>query len=83
MYHFDFNYGLQKIAFIKFFKIWFGNLTMGKNGPSEYLRPNYVGVNDAGEDILIQNSNSRVQRNTAYDQVNFMQRFLQHRKFKY
>ena len=49
---------------------------MGKNGPSEYLRPNYVGVNDAGEDILIQNFNSRVQRNTAYDQVNFMQKIF-------
>ena len=77
MYHFDFNYGLQKIAFLSSFsKSQFGNLTMGKNGPSEYLRPNYVGVNDAGEDILIQNSNSRVQRNTAYDQVNFMQKIF-------
>lgn len=77
MYHFDFNYGLQKIAFLSSFsKSQFGNLTMGKNGPSEYLRPNYVGVNDVGEDILIQNSNSRVQRNTAYDQVNFMQKIF-------
>ena len=77
MYHFDFNYGLQKIAFLSSFsKSQFGNLTMGKNGPSEYLRPNYVGVNDAGEDILIQNSNSRVQRYTAYDQVSFMQKIF-------
>ena len=77
MYHFDFNFGLQKIAFLSSFsKSQFGNLTMGKNGPSEYLRPNYVGVNDAGEDMLIQNSNSRVQRNTAYDQVNFMQKIF-------
>jgi len=77
MYHFDFNYGLQKVAFLSSFsKSQFGNLTMGKNGPSEYLRPNYVGVNDIGEDILIQNSNSRVQRNTAYDQVNFMQKIF-------
>ena len=77
MYHFDFNYGLQKIAFLSSFsKSEFGNLTMGKNGPSDYLRPNYVGFNDAGEDILIQNPNSRVQRNTAYDQINFMQKIF-------
>ena len=77
MYHFDFNYGLKKIAFLSSFsKSEFGNLTMGKNGPSDYLRPNYVGFNDAGEDILIQNPNSRVQRNTAYDQINFMQKIF-------
>ena len=77
MYHIDFNYGLEKIAFLSSFsKSDFDDLTMGIHGPSDYLRPNYVTQNSAGDDVLVTNSNPRVQRNTGYSQTNFMQKVL-------
>ena len=30
---------------------------MGIHGPSDYLRPNYVTQNSAGDDVLVTNSN--------------------------
>ncbi len=75
MYHVDLNYGLEKIAFLSSFsKSDFGDLTMGIHGPVDYLRPNYVGQSSNGSDILITNSSPRVQRNSAYNQTNFMQK---------
>ena len=77
MYHFDVNFGLKKIAFFSSIsKSDYGNLLMGSNGPSEYLRPNYVIQNSAGEDIIVNNSNPKLQRNTSYDQLNFLQKVL-------
>ena len=77
MYHVDLNYGLEKIAFLSSFsKSDFGDLTMGIHGPSDYLRPNYVDQNSSGDDIMVANSNSRVQRNTAYHQISFMQKVV-------
>ena len=77
MYHFDINFGLNKIAFFSSIsKSDYGNLLMGSNGPSEYLRPNYVIQNSNGEDIIVNNSNPKLQRNTSYDQLNFLQKVL-------
>jgi len=77
MYHIDFNYGLGKIAFLSSFsQSDFDDLTMGIHGSSDYLRPNYVTQNSAGDDILVTNSKPRVQRNTGYSQTNFMQKIL-------
>ena len=77
MYHLDLNYGLDKIAFLSSFsKSNFDDLTMGIHGPSDYLRPNYVTQNSAGDDVLLTNSKPRVQRNTGYSQTNFMQKVL-------
>ena len=77
MYHIDFNYGLEKIAFLSSFsKSDFDDLTMGIHGPSDYLRPNYVTQNSVGDDVLVTNSKPRVQRNTGYSQTNFMQKVL-------
>ena len=77
MYHFDVNFGLKKIAFFSSIsKSDYGNLLMGSNGPSEYLRPNYVIQNSTGEDIIVNNSNPKLQRNTSYDQLNFLQKVL-------
>ena len=77
MYHFDVNFGLKKIAFFSSIsKSDYGNLLMGSNGPSEYLRLNYVIQNSAGEDIIVNNSNPKLQRNTSYDQLNFLQKVL-------
>ena len=49
---------------------------MGIHGPSDYLRPNYVTQNSAGDDVLVTNSKPKVQRNTGYSQTNFMQKFF-------
>ena len=77
MYHLDLNYGLKKIAFFSSFsQSDFGDLTTGVHGPSEYLRPNYVSQNSTGDDIIVINPNSRVQKNSAYNQTNFMQKVL-------
>ena len=77
MYHFDFNYGLNKIAFLSSIsQSNYGNLKMGSNGPSDYLRPNFVTQNSLGEDIITDNSNPKIQRNTFYNQLNFLQKFL-------
>ena len=77
MYHFDINFGLKKIAFFSSIsKSDYGNLLMGSNGPSEYLRPNYVIQNSNGEDIIVNNSNPKLQRNTSYNQLNFLQKVL-------
>jgi len=77
MYHIDFNYGLEKIAFLSSFsQSDFDDLTMGIHGSSDYLRPNYVTQNSAGDDVLVTNSKPRVQRNTGYSQTNFMQKVL-------
>ncbi len=77
MYHFDVNFGLKKIAFFSSIsKSDYGNLLMGSSGPSEYLRPNYVIQNSTGEDIIVNNSNPKLQRNTFYDQLNFLQKVL-------
>jgi len=76
-YHFDVNFGLKKIAFFSSIsKSDYGNLLMGSNGPSEYLRPNYVIQNSTGEDMIVNNSNPKLQRNTSYDQLNFLQKVL-------
>ena len=77
MYHIDFNYGLEKIAFLSSFsKSDFDDLTMGIHGPSDYLRPNYVTQNSAGDDVLVTNSKPRIQRNSGYSQTNFIQKVL-------
>ena len=77
MNHFDLNYGLNKIAFLSSVSYSdYGNLKMGSNGPSDYLRPNYVTQNYLGEDVLNDNSDSKIQRNTAYNQLNFLQKIL-------
>jgi hemoglobin/transferrin/lactoferrin receptor protein len=47
---------------------------MGSHGPNEYLRPEYV-VRENNIDQLIDNTNSKIQIPTAYNQVNLMQKF--------
>lgn len=51
----------------------YGDLKMGKNGPSEYLRPHYVQrIND--QDVQIENEDPYVQKFTGYQQKNLMQK---------
>ena len=74
--HLDFNIGMKNFASLTSFSISdFDDLKMGSNGPSDYLRPEYVDqVN--GEDVIISNSEPRMQKQTGYSQFNFMQKFL-------
>ncbi|MBT8303788.1 MAG: TonB-dependent receptor [Bacteroidia bacterium] len=51
----------------------FDNLKMGKNGPTDYLRTEYVErIN--GEDIIVGNDDPLTQRFTGYGQINFMEK---------
>ncbi|WP_228780033.1 TonB-dependent receptor [Aquiflexum lacus] len=51
----------------------FGELKMGSRGPDEFLRPVYVEVQE-GQDIVVENSNPRIQNPTGYEQFNILQK---------
>ncbi|UOB19151.1 TonB-dependent receptor plug domain-containing protein [Abyssalbus ytuae] len=51
----------------------FGDLKMGKYGPDEYLRREFVKTGN-GEDIIVKNNDPRVQKPTGYNQINFLQK---------
>ncbi|AUP79186.1 TonB-dependent receptor [Flavivirga eckloniae] len=72
--HFDFNLGYKKWAFVTNGSYTsFGDLKMGKNGPDDYLRPEFVLTNDTG-DVIVENNDPRVQKFSGYDQLNMMQK---------
>ncbi|MCD2258022.1 TonB-dependent receptor [Psychroserpens luteolus] len=72
--HLDLNFGLKEWAFLSSVSYTdFDDLRMGKHGPDDYLRPEYVETIN-GEDIIVQNENPRVQKPTGYDQINFLQK---------
>ncbi|WP_296311912.1 TonB-dependent receptor [Winogradskyella sp. UBA3174] len=72
--HFDFNLGYKKWAFLTSVSYTdFDDLRMGSNGPSDYLRNEYV-VRENGEDIIRLNPNPQVQVPTGYSQINLMQK---------
>ncbi len=72
--HLDFNLGYKKWGFLTSISYSdFGDLKMGSHGPEDYLRPNYV-IRQDGQDVLVTNSNPRVQKPTGYHQINIMQK---------
>ena len=72
--HLDLNFGLKKWAFLSSISYTdFDDLRMGRHGPDDYLRTEYVETIN-GEDIIVQNDNPRVQTPTGYDQINFLQK---------
>lgn len=72
--HFDFNIGTEKWAFLSSATFSdFGDMRMGKHGPDEYLRPEYV-VRRNGEDVVVANEDPRLQVPTGYDQLNLLQK---------
>ena len=72
--HLDFNLGYNKWAFLTNVSYTdFDDLRMGSHGPDEYLRPEYV-IRQNGEDVIVANSNPKVQKPTGYDQINLMQK---------
>lgn len=74
--HIDVNIGLKKWAFISSFSYSnFGDLRMGKYGPNAYLRPEFVITTNA-EDKVVKNNNPLLQKFTAYNQINAMQKVL-------
>lgn len=73
--HADVNIGLKKWSFLSSFSYSdFDDLKMGKNGGQDsYLRPEYV-VRQNNADVIVPNSNPRIQRFSGYDQLNFLQK---------
>lgn len=54
----------------------FDHLRMGKNGPDEYLRKEYVLTEFiAGKDSIVKNKNLRKQLFSGYQQINLMSKF--------
>ena len=77
MYHFDIAYSTEKISFLSSItQSSFGDLRMGSNGPSDYLRENYVVTSFGDEDVVVENSDSKIQKFTAYKQLNLMQKIF-------
>jgi hemoglobin/transferrin/lactoferrin receptor protein len=73
--HLDLNFGFEKWASLTSVSYTdFDDLRMGKHGPDDYLRPEYVDTIN-GEDSIVQNENPLVQTPTGYDQINFLQKF--------
>ena len=72
--HLDFNFGFKKWAFLTSISYTdFDDLKMGKHGPDDYLRNEYVQTVN-GEDIIVENSDPLLQNPTGYDQINIMQK---------
>lgn len=72
--HIDLNFGLKKWAYLSSFSYAnFDDLRMGSHGPDAYLRPDYIQT-IIGEDQMLENSNSLLQKPTAYHQINMMQK---------
>ncbi|WP_158846725.1 TonB-dependent receptor plug domain-containing protein [Algibacter sp. L1A34] len=72
--HFDINLGYKKLAFVTSASYTnFGDLKMGKNGPDDYLRPEYVVTRSDG-DVIEENSNPLQQKYSGYNQLNLMQK---------
>jgi hemoglobin/transferrin/lactoferrin receptor protein len=72
--HLDLNFGLKKWAFLTSLSYTdFDDLRMGKHGPDDYLRTEYVETIN-GEDVIVQNENPGIQTPTGYDQINVLQK---------
>jgi len=74
--HFDLNISKQKWSFITSATFSdFEDLKMGKNGPKDYLRLDYVVTNENIDKIVL-NKNPRKQVETGYYQNNFLQKIM-------
>ncbi|WP_299337695.1 TonB-dependent siderophore receptor [uncultured Psychroserpens sp.] len=72
--HLDFNFGLKNWAFLSSISYTdFDDLRMGRYGPDDYLRPEFVETIN-GEDVIVENENPRIQKPTAYNQINVLQK---------
>ena len=74
--HLDFNLGFQKWGFHSSVSVSdFGDLEMGTNGPDDYLSP-YHAQHVNGQDIMVSNANSRIQKFTKFRQMHLAQKVL-------
>lgn len=81
--HTDVNFGFNKWASLTSFSYSsFDDLRMGKYGPDEYLREEYIETINS-QDTIIQNRDPNIQKPTAYDQWNIMQKFRYEPNEKY
>ncbi len=72
--HIDFNLGLKKWAFLTNVSYSdFDDLKMGKHGPNDYLRNEYVETIN-GQDVIIQNNDPLIQKPTGYNQINILEK---------
>ena len=72
--HIDFNIGAKEWAFLTSVTYSdFDDLRMGSHGPDDYLREEYVEIIN-GVDTVVQNDDPQIQRPTAYNQINAMQK---------
>jgi hemoglobin/transferrin/lactoferrin receptor protein len=72
--HIDFNIGLKRWAFLTNASISdFNDLRMGSHGPNDYLRNEFI-TRINNEDIVLQNENPLIQRQSEYNQYNLMQK---------
>lgn len=72
--HFHINLGWKRWALVtSFTQTDFDDLRMGRNGPDEYLRTEYVERIDT-VDVVVANDDPLIQRPTAYSQTNLMQK---------
>lgn len=72
--HVDFNLGYKKWGVVTSISYNdFGDLKMGRDGPSKYLRPEFVVISNDGDQMVI-NTDPLIQRYTAYNQLNLLQK---------
>ncbi|PTM08245.1 MAG: TonB-dependent receptor [Bacteroidetes bacterium] len=72
--HVDINFGWKKWAsFTSVSYTNFDDLKMGRYGPNDYLRPEYVETID-GMDVIQLNKDARIQKSTGYNQINFLEK---------
>ncbi|HNW91007.1 MAG TPA: TonB-dependent receptor [Bacteroidales bacterium] len=72
--HLDIGVGWKKWSLLSSISTSkFGDLKMGSHGPDVYLRPFYVQRQDS-LDVVVTNTDTRVQRPSGYSQINMMQK---------
>jgi hemoglobin/transferrin/lactoferrin receptor protein len=72
--HVDFSIGLEKWAFLSSITFAaYDDLKQGSFGPDEYLRKEYVALEN-GVEVVKQNADARVQVPTGYSQFNTLQK---------
>lgn len=72
--HIDISLGWKKWALATSISSWsFNHLRQGSKGPDDYLK-NYFVQRQNGQDVLIEQDDPLLQRPSAYDQINLMQK---------
>lgn len=72
--HLDFTFRNEEWGFVTSFTYSdFDDLKMGSEGNDDYVRPEFVETKN-GIDNIVKNSDKNLQRQSGYDQVNFLQK---------